>query len=75
MQKPKLFTSAYNLKTSNDSYYASITANVEGVKRKDQHPPHYPGLSCKWLRTKSILIPSMISINWWKGGLSCSIID
>lgn len=34
MQKPKLFTSAYNLKTSNDSNCASITAPTADVKLK-----------------------------------------
>lgn len=65
MQKPKLFTSAYNLKTSNDSNYASITAPTAD---HHQHPLQCPGLNCMWLRAKSILIPSMISIKQWKGG-------
>lgn len=78
MQKPKLFTSACDLKTSNDSYYTSITAltaDVEEVKRKHQHPPQFPFLSCMRPRDRSILISSMISIKRWKGGLGCSIID
>lgn len=75
MQKPNLFTSASYLKTSQDSYYTSFIADIEEVKRKHQHPPQYPGLSYMWLRAKSILIPSMISIKRWKRGLSCSITD